>query len=906
MSSAPAQVSFAAELITMLVAASGLVLVARPSSMMERTVGARGLLGAGFVVLGIGAFLHGSLILSVQPGTGLALSRLVAVAFLAAGSLRWQVGRPARACLFAGLGLITLAAAVELAATSVVASAILLAVGAAGVGLPLILAGRQSIATRVAVASAGTLLLVLVVVSVAMSQVISSSVTTADLNRLAQRGRSEAIEVSGVANVAAKDARFVAGDLQGYFRSTIPNPLISLGATQGGHDAAAQAAIGDRLSQLSQLYPVGGFAYVLPGNTLAVSSNGLGATAQAVTATPGLQPVSCSGGQSGQVVVKANAAWAVGAFPECGAGSQPLGMVISVTPLDGAYLAQRRQADPNVSLALVGHGQVLASSGSEPSGDALPRLATAAHLSGVSNTTTVGDRFVTVQPIVAGTGSSGGLSMVASTSTSTLVSATQNLFRTLFLIALGSTLAALVLAVVVGERITAGVRRLTEVAGRIQLGQASERVGELGGDEVGMLAAAFDSMIDSVEDHASALRTAADDETKLRNRLEAVVAGIGDSLVAVNVDGRVTEVNAAAEELFGVRVTAVRGTPVQTVIVGHEEDGTSLAELLERPPTTGWETLATVKGGGGRDVNVAISAGPVRGPAGEVIGAVIVLRDLRSEQELERMKTEFLSRVGHELRTPLTVIMGYVDILLRRDVDPERARGWHEEIFTGAKRLLRIVEMLEFFASSGAGRVRLRPEPLDVRSLVSGVAAKWGDRLGREHPVVRRVEPETPPIFADRRWLVLALDELIDNAAKFSPAGARISITAGCSEPNARAVDGRRRPGSQAGGGPADSAARSSGASRRMVDIAVGDRGEGMTAEQEAMAFGDFVQADSSDTRRFGGLGLGLALVKRVVEGHGGTVICRSAPGKGSTFIVRVPAGPPADGSEAEAGVRQA
>jgi signal transduction histidine kinase len=90
-----------------------------------------------------------------------------------------------------------------------------------------------------------------------------------------------------------------------------------------------------------------------------------------------------------------------------------------------------------------------------------------------------------------------------------------------------------------------------------------------------------------------------------------------------------------------------------------------------------------------------------------------------------------------------------------------------------------------------------------------------------------------------------------------------------------------------------------------MVDIAVGDRGEGMTAEQEAMAFGDFVQADSSDTRRFGGLGLGLALVKRVVEGHGGTVTCRSTPGKGSTFIVRVPAGPPTEGPEVEAEVRQ-
>jgi PAS domain S-box-containing protein len=831
-------------------------------------------------VLGVGAFLHGSLILAAQPGTGLALSRLVAVAFLLGGSLHWQVGISPRACLLTGLALVTAAALIEVVGASVVAGEILLAVGAASVGFPVVVAGRQSIATRVAVASAGTLLLVLVVVSVAMSDVISTSVTTQDLNRLALRGRSEGIEASGAANAAAKDARFVAGDLQGYFRSSNPNPLVSLGTNQRTRDASDQAAVGDRLNQLSQLYPVGGFAYVLPGDALTVSSAGLATTAQAVIATPGLQPSSCSGQEAGRILVRANAVWAVGTFPECGSdGSQLLGTVISVTPLDRAYLVQRRQADPNVSLALVGQGQVLASSGSQPSQEALRQMGAETHRSGVSDTTAVGGRFVSVQPIASGVGSTDGLVVVASSSTTMLVSTTQNLFRTLFLIALGSTLAALVLAVVVGERITAGVRRLTDVAGRIQAGQASERVGALGSDEVGVLAAAFDSMIDSVEDHAAALRTAADDETRLRNRLEAVVAGIGDSLVAIDVDGRVTEVNAAAEELFGVRAAGVRGSPVHTVIVGRGDDGAALGDLLKSPPVTGWESLATVRGAEGGEVQVTISAGPVRGPAGELIGAVIVLRDLRSEQELERMKTEFLSRVGHELRTPLTVIMGYADILLRRDVDPARARGWHEEIFSGAKRLLRIVEMLEFFASSGAGRVRLRPEPLDVRSLVAGVAAKWGDRLGDEHPVVRRVDPETPTIVADRRWLVLALDELIDNAAKFSSVGGRISITA-----VPRDVDG---PSDD----PPDGSATAPGRRRPMVEISVADRGEGMTAEQKAIAFGEFVQADSSDTRRYGGLGLGLALVKRVVEGHGGTVICRSTPGKGSTFTVRVPAG---------------
>lgn len=864
-----AQVSFAAELITLLVAASGLVLVARKSDLVQRSGTARGLLGAGFAVLGTGAFLDGSLLLGSNPGSGLAFSRLLAVALITAGSLRWRVGVRLRAFLLTGLVLVTAEAVTELAAAPVVASDILLALGSTCVGFPLVVAGRRSIATRVAVASAATLLAVLVLVSVAMSQVISSSVTNQDVSRLAQRGRSEGVEASAVANDAVKGARLAAGDLQIYGRLFSPNPLVALTTAEGSRDATAQAAIVDRLNQLSQLYPVGGYAYVLPGDALAVSSGSVASAVQSVASTPGLLATSCSRAGTGRILVRESMAWAVGSFPECGAnGTQVLGTVLSVSPLDGAYLKQRRQADPSVSLAFVAQGRILASSGVQPPAATLISMAARSAASGTSATATVVDRFVSVQPINAGTMSDTSLSVMASSSTTALVATREKLFRTLFLIALGSTLAALALAVLVGERISAGIRRLTDVAGRIQAGQASERVGALGTDEVGVLGAAFDSMIDSVEDHAAALRAAADDETRLRNRLEAVVAGISDSLVAVDVDGRIIELNAAAEKLFGVSVGQVRGTAVHTVIVGRGEDGTPLEGLLGRPRAVGWGSLATVRGAGQGEVPVAISAGAVRGPAGEFIGAVLILRDLRSEQELERMKSEFLSRVGHELRTPLTGIMGYADILLRREVDADRARAWHREILGGAKALLRIVEMLEFFASAGAGRVRLRPEPLDVRSLVSGVAAKWSARLGDAHPLVRRVEIDTPPVLADRRWLVLALDELIDNAAKFSPSGGRISVAAGPSGP--LSSDASERPA---------------------VEISVADRGEGMTADQQARAFGDFVQLDTSDTRRFGGLGLGLALVKRVVEGHGGTVTCRSEPSRGSIFTIRLPSG---------------
>src|SRR5207302_11333454 len=136
-----------------------------------------------------------------------------------------------------------------------------------------------------------------------------------------------------------------------------------------------------------------------------------------------------------------------------------------------------------------------------------------------------------------------------------------------------------------------------------------------------------------------------------------------------------------------------------------------------RATPTRWDAIGEVPAADGGAIPVAVSAGALRGPANELAGNVLVLRDLRREREIERMNTEFLSRVGHELRTPLTGILGYSEMLLRHDVDPERRRVWHEEVVHASKRLLRIVEMVEFVASAGAGRVLLRPEHVDVRTI---------------------------------------------------------------------------------------------------------------------------------------------------------------------------------------------
>jgi len=195
--------------------------------------------------------------------------------------------------------------------------------------------------------------------------------------------------------------------------------------------------------------------------------------------------------------------------------------------------------------------------------------------------------------------------------------------------------------------------------------------------------------------------------------------------------------------------------------------------------------------------------------------------------------------------------------------------------------------MLEFFASSGAGRVPLRPEHLHVRSLVDDAVTRWQSKFEKPPAITRRVARTIPDVTADRRWLTASIDELIDNALKFSPNGARITVTAAEIDPQA-AHNGN-------GAGPARNG-RARGARvrarRGAVEISVIDRGKGMSPDEQELAFSDFAQGDGSDTRRYGGLGLGLALVKRVAEAHGGSVHCESTPGKGSKFSIVLPAVP--------------
>jgi PAS domain S-box-containing protein len=354
--------------------------------------------------------------------------------------------------------------------------------------------------------------------------------------------------------------------------------------------------------------------------------------------------------------------------------------------------------------------------------------------------------------------------------------------------------------------------------------------------------------------------------------MESIVQSMGDGLIATDARGAIVTFNRAAEELLRVKAQRALGAAIGDVLAGTTGTGRRLAEAA----LTGRASEGVLHVGSS-GVPVAITSTPLTDAAGNETGRVVVLRDMSKVQQAERMKSEFLSNVSHELRTPITPIKGYAEILKRKRFSRDKTEQFLDGVLESTERLERIVEILVDFASIEAGRLTPRSRPINVKSLLDQVTARWQARNGG-YRFVRKGGRGLPPINADEKLVERALNELLDNAVKFSPNGGSIDVVA------ATELNGRS-------------------SKPRAVRITVRDRGIGIEPDQMPELFQDFRQLDGSETRSYGGLGLGLAYVKRIVEVQGGLVEVESAPGKGSAFSLVLPV---ADDAGRSTGARRA
>ncbi|MFN2390203.1 MAG: histidine kinase dimerization/phospho-acceptor domain-containing protein, partial [Actinomycetota bacterium] len=314
--------------------------------------------------------------------------------------------------------------------------------------------------------------------------------------------------------------------------------------------------------------------------------------------------------------------------------------------------------------------------------------------------------------------------LVLSSPASAITETRASLTRLLFLVAMGVAVVALGLAYMSGRRITRPIQMLTDTATQVREGDLSAKAPVVGSDEVGRLGETFNAMTASLARMTGDLREAAREEERLRSRIETIMQSMADGLVAVDADLKILAFNREAENLTGIDAKDALGRSVEDVLDARDAEG--------NPVTLPVFTLDEGSVGGvflarrdGDPVPVAFTSAVLRGDDDIVAGGVAVVRDMTREREVERMKSEFLSNISHELRTPLTPIKGYAEILERKDIPPEKAKRFVRGILDSTTRLERIVELLVDFAAMEAGRLAPRSTPVDIGKLIEELGQQW-------------------------------------------------------------------------------------------------------------------------------------------------------------------------------------
>jgi signal transduction histidine kinase/CheY-like chemotaxis protein len=359
------------------------------------------------------------------------------------------------------------------------------------------------------------------------------------------------------------------------------------------------------------------------------------------------------------------------------------------------------------------------------------------------------------------------------------------------------------------------------------------------------------------------------DQTEFRRLLDKIPAGVyacdRNGLItyfnqpAVDLWGRAPKLNDPADRFCGsFRLLSTDGSPVP-------HDRTWMAQALKAEMEFNGHEIVIERPDGERRT-VLTHVNPIRGGSGKVIGAVNVVVDITTRKRAEdtlkradRARNEFLAILAHELRNPLAPIQNAVEILHHEGGLGPQSQWALAAVDRQMRQMTRLIEDLVDVARISSNRLELRRETIELSTALRGAVETSSALLqagGQEFVVTLPAEPIY--LDADPTRLIQAISNLLNNAAKYTPRGGRIWLT------------GERRNGAAL--------------------ITVRDTGAGISSEMLSSIFDMFTQGEPSHARSLGGLGIGLALVKRLVELHGGLVTAHSGGlGQGSSFVIRLP-----------------
>jgi two-component system phosphate regulon sensor histidine kinase PhoR len=351
-----------------------------------------------------------------------------------------------------------------------------------------------------------------------------------------------------------------------------------------------------------------------------------------------------------------------------------------------------------------------------------------------------------------------------------------------------------------------------------------------------------------------------------RNKVEAVVKSMGDGVMTLDWDRRITSFNQAAEEITGWDAGEALGKHCYDIAWSVDREGdrmcdkdcpflkvTGSGESFERGLKS--ESLMYSKDGTPKYVSATHS---VLNLGGDQAGGVMVFRDITEFKQAEQMRQDYLATISHDLKTPLTAIKGYALTLLRHGerFDYDTQREFLKVINAELDRLNRLLDNLMNLTRMEAGKLTARPQPFKLGPVMRRVSELHQVNT-KDHSFVLDVRADLPLVYADQDQVEQILNNLVSNAIKYSPSGGEITLRAW--------------------------------AEGDQVVACVSDSGQGIARDEIPKLFKRYHRIQNRVTRKVSGTGLGLFITKTLVEAQGGSVWVESAPGKGSSFYFSLP-----------------
>jgi len=374
--------------------------------------------------------------------------------------------------------------------------------------------------------------------------------------------------------------------------------------------------------------------------------------------------------------------------------------------------------------------------------------------------------------------------------------------------------------------------------------------------------------------------TAAKEMYEVRARLAAIVESSEDAIIGKDLNGVIMNWNAAAERLYGYTAEEAIGKPILIVLPPDRiaEEAEILATLRRGDRLEHFDTERLTKDG--RRIHVSLSVSPIKNAAGVIVGAAKIARDVTLRKRLEsereellakerasrheaeaanRSKDAFLAMVSHELRSPLSPILAWARLLRQGSLDAAKTDRALETIERSARTQAQLVDDLLDVSRIVSGKLRLEIRPVELPAVIEAALEVVRPAADAKSIQLQKfLDTETGPVSGDPARLQQVVWNLLSNAIKFTPKQGRVQVTL-------------ERVNSH-------------------VEIAVSDTGRGILPDFIPHLFERFQQAESGPARSYGGLGLGLAIVRHIVELHGGSVHAESAgEEQGATFTVKLP-----------------